>query len=1320
MHQHLAEKAPAPAAPQRAEEKTPEGPDATQVAAQQGYLQALRGPDERAKTAASPPPQEGGKKKKDEGGGFWGKVGGWFSKAADWVGEKATAAKDGVVAGYDYVAEKASDAWETTKQVAGDTYDVLTSTDLSYENGTLSGTTDAAEVMDLMPARYRDAMAFDKRAQNDVTVSYDTKTGIVTASASTLALSKLALGPLTAGPTTLTDVTITLANPKGGVPVLDSTADNLLATIHVGGVTATEVVYLGPQGELRVQSVELSGLDAQAFNPGGGVPMADGTADHLAGTFALESARLRGVSGDAVAAGEVAVEGVRGGVDQDAESAWAAVDHAQARQARVGDTSVDHAQVRGARLGVDNKGGGAPLLDATPDRPKLAAQVESASVDGLRTAQGTVGHADVEGVSGHYDVATGDGAARVGRLGARDVDLAGVQVGAAQAEALHAARDGTAHSVGASSLEVTGADSVWGGADAARVQGLEAQFDTATGDAALQMQALEAEEARGAGATADAVRVEALSAQRDAEATRAQVRSAQVTGLDAGVVGGDLSVTDARAEAATGGALSASAAQVKGEGLKVGDARIGSAQVDAAHATRDAEGAWAGGADTVSARDVRAGDVRVGAARAEGLRGGLTAEGAATGAVERASAQNLRAGDASVGTARVTGLRGGRDAKGALHGAADHASVERVRAGENAVGAAQVTGLRGGRRADGGLHGALETAAITDAQVGGARVGEASVRRVEAARDAAGVTTASAAELRAQDITGPAAAETLAMDGLAARLEGTQGSASAERVAATSMQAGDVSLAAGQLERVRVSGGLDGQGRAQIGGAAVEDLKVGEQAAVGSARADDIEASRRDGAVAARAGALHAEDVDTQWADAGVVDVRGAQVGHGADGTRARVDALDVEGLAAGPVTADTVGLRDAGVSVDAEGGVRTDAQAVSAADLRAPGFQGRALDAHGVRTRHDAAGHEVAVQDAAVEGADLRSGRYHGSADRAYVDQTRVSVGRDGDFSAAAGKVGVQGVDFDVAGRDLDDPSTTGGGYVSTGQVVRGLAPRIQELDANFTAPLKPGEIKGLGVDEGTDLSVEVQARDNKLVPGHVSAEVDKPLDAPAWIGVRGVHLREHRPRVRNDNRRAFGKEHMRGPRYVDGPASATEGKLDADVTGWFDQDITGKVNGALGREDEKTLPLSLGALGALTADRIDAAREMGRGPDALPEEKVEAQNPLDMDHYRADARVQLSPGEIDLGGKQHVEVARGAPGANELNVRGRGGEDLVFDMVNLVLGSMSLQVGQKKFEADGAEVQKAQLNVGENAERATTFDGSIGSFEAQGLTID
>ncbi|MCB9537188.1 MAG: hypothetical protein H6704_13125 [Myxococcales bacterium] len=1319
MHQHLAEKAPAPAAPQRTEEKTPEGPDTAQVAAQQGYLQALRGPDERAARPAAPPPQEGGKKK-EESGGFWGRVGGWFSKAADWVGEKAVAAKDAAVAGYDYVAEKASSAWETTKQVATDTYDVLTSTDLSYQNGTLSGTTDAAEVMDLMPARYRDAMAFDKRAKNDVTVAYDTKTGIVTASASTLALSKLALGPLTAGPTTLTDVVITLANPKGGVPVLDNTADNLQATIHVGGVSATEVVYAGPQGELKVQSVVLAGLDAQAFNPGGGVPMADGTKDHLAGTFALESAVLRGVSGDAVEAGEVAVEGVRGGVDQDAESAWATVGSAQARQARVGDTSVEQAQVRGARLGVDNTGGGAPLLDSTPDQPKLAAQVESASVDGLRTAQGTVGHADVAGVSGHYDVATGDGAARVDQASARDVDLAGVKVAGAQAEGLQAARAGSAHSASATSLAVQGADSEWGGADAARVQGLEARFDAQTGDAALQVQALEAQKARGAGASADALRVEGLAAQRDAETTRAQVGAAQVTGLDAGAVGGNLSVTDARAETAPGDRLLASAAQVKGDHLKVGDATVGAAEVEAAYVGRNAEGAWGAGAKSAAARDVRAGDVAVGAARAEGLRGDLAADGAASASVDRASATNLRAGDASVGAAQVTGLRGGRDAEGGLHGSADRASVERVRARENAVGSAQVTGVRGGRGADGGLRGALDEATLTDAQVGGARVGEASVRRVEAARDAAGVTTASAAELRARDLTGPAAAETLAVDGLAARLEGNQGSASAERVAATSVQAGDVSLAEGQVDRLRVSGGLDGQGRAQIGGAQARDLKVGDQATVGAARAEGIEASRRDGAVAARADRLHAEAVDTQWADAGAVDVQGAQVGLGADGTRARVDALDVERLAAGPVTADAVGLRDAGVAVDAEGGVRTDAQAVSAADLRAPGFQGRALEAHGVRTRHDAAGHEVAVQDAAVTGADLRSGRYHGSAERAFVDQTRVSVGRDGDFSAAAGKVGVQGVDFDVAGRDLDDPGTTGGGYVSTGQVVRGLAPRVQALDANFTAPLKPGEIKGLGVDEGTDLSVEVQARDNKLVPGHVSAEVDQPLDAPAWIGVRGVHLREHRPRVRNEDRPRFGKESMRSPRYVDGPASATEGKLDADVTGWFDQDITGKVNGALGRDGEKTLPLSLGTLGALTADRIDAARDAGRGPDALPEEKVEAQNPIDMDRYALDARVQLSPGEIDLGGKQHVEVARGAPGANQMNVRGRGGEDLVFDMVNLVLGSMNLQVGEKKFEADGAEVKQAQLNVGENAERATTFDGSIGSFEAQGLTIE
>ena len=87
-----------------------------------------------------------------------------------------------------------------------------------------------------------------------------------------------------AGPTTLTDVVITLnrhdAGPDGKAPK----ADSMHATLHVGGVGATQVAYQGPKGLLKAEQVELSGLDASAFNPGGGMPFTDNKKDHLAGT----------------------------------------------------------------------------------------------------------------------------------------------------------------------------------------------------------------------------------------------------------------------------------------------------------------------------------------------------------------------------------------------------------------------------------------------------------------------------------------------------------------------------------------------------------------------------------------------------------------------------------------------------------------------------------------------------------------------------------------------------------------------------------------------------------------------------------------------------------------------------------------------------------------------------------------------------------------------------------------------------------------------------------------------------------------------------
>jgi hypothetical protein len=84
-----------------------------------------------------------------------------------------------------------------------------------------------------------------------------------------------------------------------------------------------------------------------------------------------------------------------------------------------------------------------------------------------------------------------------------------------------------------------------------------------------------------------------------------------------------------------------------------------------------------------------------------------------------------------------------------------------------------------------------------------------------------------------------------------------------------------------------------------------------------------------------------------------------------------------------------------------------------------------------------------------------------------------------------------------------------------------------------------------------------------------------------------------------------------------------------------------------------------------------------------------------VDLRGHALDARVALSAGKADLGHGQHVTFGQAGAGGNTVNVRSRGGEEMVVDMVQVVLGSLNLEVGREKpktVQAKGAQVQQAQ----------------------------
>lgn len=1260
MQQQTVEKTPAaPGAAQRDAKGNQTAPVAAQRAAQQNYLRSLRpGPVEQAAPGAPlPPPAAAGAPGAAAPGalvpqkqGLWARAKGAVQGAAHWAGDKATQAKQATVNAYHSTTKAVGEAWDKTKQVAGDVYDVAKNTSVGYANGKIAGKTNVAEVADLLPQQYRDAMAFDKTAKNDVTVEYDVHTGLMTAKAASLTLTKLAMGPLNAGPTTLSDVVITLnrdnkaAAEKGAPAAEGRKVDNMHATIHVGRVLATQVAYTGPRGLLKAAQVELAGLDASAFNPGGGTPMLDDKKDHLVGTFALEKATVRGLSGDAASAQEISTTKIAGGIDQDKGTAYAEMGGTDVKQGRFGQRTVEQASVRDARVGVQGKAGNLPGIENARDPLKVDARVGHADVKGVAAPEGSVRAASIDGVTAQYDMASPDAKASVAAARLEGAQLGGTKLKSAQLTNLQAAREGNKVSGSVDEASMSGLKGKAASADAASVHGARGSYDLQSGDATLGLKSGRADGLKAGKNGAQSVTLSGLAATRQGDHVSADLASAEVRGAKAGTAGGDVKVAGVHAAGNMADKSgSARAAVIEGKNLKAGENGAKTARIDAAHAAIDAKGNVSGG---------------------------------------------------------------------------------------------------------------LKSAQATGVNVAGERIESVGLDGLSGRRDASGHTTAELEAARAQGITGDKLrAQSLNAQGLKASGDAKGGSLSAARVSGERIGAGTVSADKADFQALAVTGGKGGTGSVTTAQGHVEGLAVGDSFKAKQLSTTQLAVARDAKTTTASAATLKGAGIQSGTNTVGTLDAQGVDTGFGGTNGKARVDAksIGVTDARFGEVGLGAGRVEGAGMKIAQSGKLSTQADALHAEKLTTPSFKVAQVDAHGLATKQTDQATDVRAADVAVRKAAVSTDALTASADEAHVKGGHAVIGRDGQVQAEVAKVGGRGIAFEGGGnaakstpaaqstsarasttttpatRTNTEPApataTSAQSGLTKGALVRGLSQRVEEVDAKFSAPMRETSEGPVTVDKGTRLNAEVHARDNKLVPGQTGVNFSQDLDGPAWIGVKGAKLEADKKSAR-------------------GGKPATQGRVEADLSGFWDQDVTGKVNDQLGRKDQDTIPLSISELGDLAGKKMDQdaapattpstpaaptrAGVRGRTPPrretpAPVQQPTPAKpGPIDMDQAELDARVKLSAGRVPLGGRQHVDIGQAGKGGNTINVRARGGEDMVVDMTQVVLGSLNVQAGKgKKVKADGAKVDDAKVQVGTGT-NAGKFKGSIGSFETEGVGVE
>lgn len=879
-----------------------------------------------------------------------------------------------------------------------------------------------------------------------------------------------------------------------------------------------------------------------------------------------------------------------------------------------GPVSVQSLQLQGL---TGNIASGPALPGAEGATAELGFDIEGAVLQGLRSEGHMASSISVSDAAGGIS-ASGESAF----LEAGQVDIAGAatgdsQLGAAQASGLRI------------DVQNTG-----GGAPF-----IDSQADKAR--ARVAVEAASISDFDGAEADVDRASVAGLSASYDTTTGGAALfaHDLQASGVDSSWIDvNTLDLDDAGMRFGSEGGsnrLSVEARRAATDGLHIdspegGDSATSSVPLD-----------WSADVGEVAMTDTQAAGARIGGARAQQLHAAGRADGArstygaraATMAVDDVDHALLQADSLSGTNAAFQG-----DAR-RVATQADHIRGTGIAAHQFTAGELNGWGLDA-TMGTGAAALSLDRARVADARIADRlSVQEGAVDGLQATHDA-GMNTVSIDHASVAGVTDDTTGTTLG----AAELSGarTAGDPQAfettiDSAALTDLRSAELSVAQAAVTGASASR-ADGTTRGGLDTVSATGLTVG-----GRARIDSLEASglrgdtdgTRHRAQLGQATATGLSDRET-GAQAASLRLGGGQATLTGDHLDASLDSLAARGLAQGDrrlASLDAAGLRAQGQGQDWSGGVdRADAAGLAVGDqLAADTLRARGLAATTSADRLNATATSV--------GGDGILARGGGSQARVgSVDVAGLGLAMDGQgTTGGAQRVAATGLDLRSSG------GTSGGGGLpglDTARLVETLAPRVQYADARLQGDLAAGELGGgLKARRGTTVDANLQVRNNQFVPGANAARFNQPLQGPLWTGVNGV-------------------------------AQNRDGRVEADVSGWFDQDVTGTINESLGLRGE-AMP-SVGQIGSGVAGimRQPSSGDSGGG------------SPLQ--NLRGSASVGLYGGEIDAGraGGVTLDHAQRA-GDNQVDATfGPGGMDVAVRRflarsARLDTGSTALSTG-------------------------------------------
>lgn len=1229
--------------------------------------QGLGGENSLAARRPAPP----SKQEKESGG-----IGGWFRSAGDWIGDRWDDVKTGVSNAVDTVGE-AWEAWQAT--------------DFGYEDGVLTAETDVDEIADLLPEGALGGVTFDRNAGSDnkVKIAFDRQKGVARITSDDLRIAGVQQGGLSTGPVSLQGVSIEIANESDGKASLFDLKDgNTRVSVSVARVVAANVAFQGADGPMSVSELELGAFKVMGANKGEGLPFGEGRS--TTGSFSVGNAVLRGVSAAGNSVGEVQADNLGVSLDEDAEQAVISADAVRAADIDGPQGQFAQAQVAGVRAQVNATGDDRMFSDLGAGHARTSLSIAQANATGVDTDKVDARSLAATGVQLDHDNDKKSLAARVGAVDADGLAVDTTPVAASSGPSPLQQVSLDVDQVRGKDLSVSGPSGP-AGAGQLDASGLHATADLAQGDWSASAKGLDARALSGAGATVDHAWVSGASASGSSSGLRADVAevgvegakqggnrlaSAQVSGVSVAKQGealsGSVAAVDARGlHTAQGGAEHVTASKLAGGRADgVTTASVGAAQ---ASGVTSAAG--------VSAQDVKLADAkaRMDAAGVSGsvasvdVRGLDSAQGGADqlSLSQVAAAQSKGVTTASLGSAVATGVhtptadaKASRvevtDAKARMAG--DDASLDVARLGLSGVTSKQ--------------------ASVGSATAEGLSVGKQGDRIVAHANELDGEQIA----VRRDGVTEVEVGRA-AITGAGAEVKGTEANLSSDRIALNDFAANNVKADEVVASRAAASVG-DSRFGATLGQADVTNLELAGRTTIAKASVEgSTSALGADGTRATHIDAARVSGVSDKVTGASLAsgEIKGVDVAHRVDGVGAKVAEGSLTGLSVGDASVASASVRGGAVDLQGEnikGGVdRASVSGVKVGDLASV----EQVDATGLRGERKANGD----LSGAVAAVDAKNGKVNAGGMQASVASAsaeRVSGGmKHGKVSGGAGVVAANGVAFE--GSTNSSSASGDSGFDRARFLETGLA-RVDDVDARFSAPLAGGKYDAgpvdLKVQQGTQVSGQVQVRDNKVVGDNTRVDVSKPVDGPLWVDVRGAYVEDN--------------------------------ELKARLGGMFDPNVSGTLNSGLGLKGDDLK--SLGTYGQALAnqERTAASGKATPAKPAKPGSKPSVATAFDPNKLDVDARVGLSGGTVDAGAAQ-VTLADKA-GANTFDVQSRGKDQLVVSFSEFLASALSLNAGGQQVSAGSTGVTDAKVSVGTQAKNKVT--GTVGAVRVEDVAVN